>query len=247
MELYQAFVLGLFQGLTEFLPVSSSGHLVIGQKLFHLSQPPVFFDILVHMGTLLSIVIYLRRRLLKFYFNSRHWPLIIIGSIPAALAGFFLNDYLITVFDSLTLVGFCLLFTALLLFSTRLIKTNQKDLDQLTGRDALAVGLLQALALLPGISRSGSTITAGLWRGLKHESAFLFSFFLGLPAMLGAFILQLPDLSKNHIQLLPSLLGLITALISGLLALKILEKILISRKLFYFAFYCLLAGFWILI
>ncbi len=246
MGLYQAFVLGLLQGLTEFLPVSSSGHLVIGQKLFNLSGPPVFFDILVHMGTLLSIVIYLRRRLFKFYFNPRHWPLIIIGSAPAALVGFFLNDYLTTVFDSLTLVGFCLLFTALLLFSTRLIKNNQKNLDQLTSKDSLAIGLLQALALLPGISRSGSTITVGLWRGLKHESAFLFSFLLGLPAMLGALALQLPDLSKNHIQLLPSLLGLITATVSGLLALKILEKTLASRKLFYFAFYCLLVGFWIL-
>lgn len=247
MELYQAFILGLVQGLTEFLPVSSSGHLVIGQKLFRLAQPPVFFDILVHMGTMLSIVIYLRRKIFKFYLNFTRWPLIIIGSIPAALVGFSLNDYLATVFDSLTLVGVCLLGTAFLLFSTRLVKNNQKDLDKLSLRDALAIGLLQALALLPGISRSGSTITAGLWRGLNNESAFLFSFFLGLPAMLGALALQLTDLSQNHFQLGPSLLGLITATISGLLALKILERALVSRKLFYFAFYCLFAALVILL
>lgn len=246
MELYQAFILGLLQGLTEFLPVSSSGHLVIGQKIFNLSHPPVFFDILVHMGTLLSIIIYLRKKIFSFYFNLRYWPLIIIGSLPAALAGFFLNDYLISVFDSLTLVGGCLLVTAFLLFSTYLVKNNQKDLNKIRPKDALAIGLLQSLALLPGISRSGSTITAGLWRGLKQESAFLFSFFLGAPAMVGALVLQLTDFSSNNVEILPSLLGLITAAISGLLALKILEKTLASRKLFYFAFYCLLLGLIIL-
>lgn len=242
MELHKVLVLGLLQGLTEFLPVSSSGHLVVAQKLFNFSQPPVFFDILLHLGTLISIVIYLRRKIFKFYLNFYNWKLIIIGSLPAGLIGFFLNNYLITIFDSLTLVGFAFLVTAFLLFSTRVVKNNQKSLNQLTIKDALAVGLLQALALLPGVSRSGSTITAGLWRGLKNKQAFFFSFLLGLPAMFGALALQLTDLPQNRISLLPGLLGLITAAISGLLALKILEKVLTSRKLFYFAFYCLFAG-----
>jgi len=247
MRVSQAVFLGLVQGLTEFLPVSSSGHLVIGQKLLKLSHPPVLFDILVHCGTLLAIVFYFNKRLINFYKNINNLKLIILGSIPAALLGLLLNDYLETTFNSLLLVGLSLLATAGLLFSTRLVKKTNKDKEQLKAKDSFIIGCFQALALLPGISRSGSTIVSGLFRGLKKESAFLFSFYLGAPAMIGALILQVPNFSENSNQLGMGLIGLITAMFSGLLSLKLLEKVVIKGKLSYFGIYCLILGVAVLI
>ena len=176
MTLFEAIFLGLIQGLTEFLPISSSGHLVIGQKLLGLEHPAVLFNILVHFGTLLAIILYFNKRIINFYKNFNNLKLIFIGSIPAVLVGFFLNDYLEALFDSLFLVGFCLLITAGLLFLTSFVKKADKDFSKINLATSFRIGCLQALAILPGVSRSGATISAGLWRGLKKETAFAFSF-----------------------------------------------------------------------
>lgn len=242
MTCFQAFILGLLQGLTEFLPISSSGHLVIGQKLFRFSQAPVLFDILVHCGTLLAIIFYFNQKMVVFYKRIDNLKLIVVGSIPAALAGFFLNDYLEAVFNSLLLVGLSFLGTGFLLFSTVLVKKLTKSFSQLKIRDAFIIGLFQSLALLPGISRSGSTIISGLWRGIKRKTSFSFSFYLGAPAMLGALLLQLPDLAENGDQLRMGLLGLISAAGSGFLSLKLLEKTVLKGKLSFFAVYCFILG-----
>jgi undecaprenyl-diphosphatase len=242
MGVFQAIFLGLLQGLTEFLPISSSGHLVIGQKLLGLNQPPVFFDILVHLGTLLAVVFYFNKRIIKFYQKFDNLKLIFFGTLPVALLGFFLNDYLETIFDSLLIVGLCLVVNAALLFSTLFIREEKKQISQLNSFDSLPIGCLQALALLPGISRSGSTIVAGLRRQLKRESAFAFSFYLGAPAMLGAAILQIPEMFKNSDHLATAFIGLVTAFMSGLISLKMLEKIVFKGKLFYFGAYCLVLG-----
>lgn len=247
MTLFEAVFLGLIQGLTEFLPISSSGHLVIGQKLLGFEYPPVLFDILVHCGTLFAIIFYFNKRIINFYKNFKNLRLIFIGSLPVVLIGLFLNDYLEALFDSLFVVGLGLLITAGLLFLTNFVKKPDKDLFQLDWTTSFKIGCLQALAILPGVSRSGSTISAGLWRGLKKETAFAFSFYLGAPAMVGALILQIPDILDNGSQMRIGLVGLITAAISGFFSLKILEKVVLKRKLSYFGVYCLSMGMLVLI
>jgi undecaprenyl-diphosphatase len=178
MSYPQAFVLSLVQGLTEFLPISSSGHLVILQKLFGFEKPPVLFDILVHVGTLGAILFYLKDELLVAFRKIKVWWLVILGSIPAGFVGVFLNRKVETLFSSLDLVGWSLLVTAVLLFSTKRVGKLSKSVEKLSPTDAIFVGLFQALAILPGVSRSGSTIVAGLWRNIDRQAAFRFSFFI---------------------------------------------------------------------
>ena len=179
MTLFEAVFLGLIQGLTEFLPISSSGHLVIGQKLLGFEYPPVLFVILVHCGTLFAIIFYFNKRIIVFYKSYNNLRLIFIGSLPAVLIGLFLNDYLEALFDSLIVVGLCFFITAGLLFLTNFVKKANKDFSKIDGITSFKIGCLQALAILPGVSRSGSTISAGPWHGLKKETAFAFSFYLG--------------------------------------------------------------------
>lgn len=244
----QAIFLAIIQGLTEFLPISSSGHLVISQKLLGL-KPPILFDILVHVGTLGAIIIYFWKPLLKI--SKQTVSMVVIGTTPAAVAGLFLQRYIAQIFDSLRLVGMALLITAGLLFSSCQFKSLNKQKKQfkyLKWWDALFIGVLQALAILPGVSRSGSTIVAGLWRGLKQDTAFQFSFYLAIPAILGALTLQIPDLINGQVNYLSQgILGMIIAGIVGYGALKILEKTLISAKLWIFGIYCLVLGIIILL
>lgn len=256
MSYPQAIFLAVVQGLTEFLPISSSGHLVIFQKLFNFSQPPVFFDILVHMGTLGAILFYFKKQLisiLRGIFKRKDselkiFYLVIIGSLPAGVIGFFLQNYIEQIFDSLRLVGLSLLITAGILFSSKFIKAPGKDFKYLNWKNALFIGFFQALAILPGVSRSGSTIVSGLWQDFKRETAFLFSFYLAIPAILGALVLQIPDLSfQSYAYLSEGLLGMIVAGIVGYFSLRILEKTLKSAKLHWFGVYCLVLGLIVLI
>lgn len=246
MGFYQATLLAVIQGLTEFLPVSSSGHLVILQKFFQFSQPPVLFDILVHVGTLGAVVVYLRKDLLKI---SRHtiW-LVIIGTIPAVVVGLFLQKYIGQIFNNLKLVGLSLLVTAGFLFSTKRLKLFKRQFDKLQWQDALFVGVFQALAIIPGISRSGSTIVIGLWQKFDRETAFRFSFYLAIPAILGALALQTPDLIYSPGAYLgQGILGMLIAGIVGYGALKIIENFLLQAKLWLFGIYCLFLGLLLLL
>lgn len=256
MTYVQAIILAIVQGITEFLPISSSGHLVILQKFFNFTQPPVLFDILIHVGTLGAIIFYLRKQLIAIYrgFLGKERPEIdiifkvLIGSIPAAIMGFLLQNYIEQIFDSLRVVGLSLLITAGLLFSTKFIKKNKKDLKYLNWKNALLIGIFQAMAILPGISRSGSTIVAGLWRNLKRETAFLFSFYLAIPAILGALFLQIPDLIYSPCSYIgQGILGMLVAGIVGYLSLGILEKALKTARLHFFGIYCLIVGLLLLI
>lgn len=254
MSYPQAIILAIIQALTEFLPISSSGHLVIFQKLFGFSQPPVVFDILVHLGTLGAIVFYLRKRLARILdglagMEKESWRLIwlvIVGSMPAALIGLFLQRYMGQIFDSLRLVGVSLLITSGWLFSSRRINKKFKKfkcLRDLKWKDAFFIGLLQALAILPGVSRSGSTLVAGLWRKLDQETAFHFSFYLAIPAIIGATVLQIPELVEREFNCLnQAVLAMFVAGVIGYFALIFLRKVLLGRKLWLFGFYCFLLG-----
>ena len=241
----QAIFLAIIQGLTEFLPISSSGHLVIFQKLFGL-KPPVLFDILVHVGTLGAIIAYFLKPLLKI---SKHTLLlVIIGTIPAIVVGLFLQRYITQIFDSLKLVGVTLLMTAGLLLVSKRFKLLNRRFKYLKWQDALFVGIFQVLAILPGVSRSGSTIVAGLARKLDRETAFRFSFYLAIPAILGALTLQIPDLIGGQVNYLSQgILGMIIAGAVGYEALKILEKTLLGAKFWLFGIYCLVLGIVILL
>ena len=241
MTIAQAFFLGLLQGLTEFLPVSSSGHLVIGQHFFGFDQPPVVFDILVHLATALAIIIVMFPVLKKLRFN--YLKLLFIASIPAGIIGLFLNSAIEQLFSSLVLVGLALLVTSAILFFTRFYQSSSKP-KQLTMPDAIVIGLFQALAIVPGISRSGSTISAGLFRHLNPVVAFEFSFLLSLPAIFGAQLLQLPHLNLTHP--LPLVIGFITAFVSGIISLLTLKKLVIKNKLNLFSWYCLFLGSFLL-
>lgn len=260
IELIKAAILGIVQGLTEFIPVSSSAHLVIAPWLFGWKPPSLLFDTMLHWGTLLSLLVVFwrdfwviavavvqsiwRRSLADP--NARLGWFIVAGSIPAAVAGLFFKDFIESLFASPLAAGLFLLVTAFFLWGSEQLAARQRNprtLGQLTWMDTLVVGVMQAVALAPGISRSGSTIAAGLVRNVRRDEAARFSFFLGTPAFLGAGLLQLVDVLRSDAGLatseLPMLaLGLIVAAVTGLLAIRFLLNYLRTRTLYPFAIYC---------
>ncbi len=256
MSFFEVLFLAIVQGLTEFLPISSSGHLVIFQKILGFSKAPVLFDVLLHVGTLGAIIFYFRKGLEQIISGLTQkkkesvntlW-LVFLGTIPAALVGGLFEKQISSAFNSPQTVGLTFLATAGLLFSTRLIKHQNKCFNQLKWFDALFIGIFQAAAILPGISRSGSTISSGLWRGFSQETAFTFSFYLAIPAIFGALILEARDLfSYSQTELIQGVAGMIIAGIVGFFALKVLEKVLKSTKFFWFGIYCLVLGIIILL
>lgn len=250
MNFVQALFLAVLQGITEFLPVSSSGHLVIFQKLFGFKEAPLFFDILLHVGTFASIVAYFRRPLfglLKFEKKDRRFiSLIILGTVPAVLVGLLAKNQIESSFNSLKMTGISFLISALFLISTKWVnqinKAN-KEITDIKAKDAFIVGIFQAVAILPGVSRSGSTITGSLWQGFSSKTAFVFSFYLAMPAILGAAVLEIKDITAfSTSELWLGFLGLTVSALVGYFALKFLDKILKSAKIWYFSFYCLVLG-----
>ena len=235
MSIWQAIVLAVIQGVAEFLPISSSGHLVIVQKLMGLSTPPVAFDIWLHVATLGAIFWWLGRSL-KLSISS--WKLVIVGSIPAGVAGILIQPYLENIFNSLTVVGAGLLVTGIVLLATKFGNKNQL----LGYKTALLIGAAQAVAILPGVSRSGSTIATALMLGVSRQEAMRFSLLLAVPAILGAQALEIDNLFNNGTSLEINIVGGAVAFIVGLAALQFLSKILQHKKLHYFGWYCLIVG-----
>lgn len=247
MNLFQAIILAITQGITEFLPVSSSGHLAVLQILWNLPKTSIIFDTLLHFGTLGAILAVFWQEI-KEIFYSKNWQLIkliIIGTIPAAIFGFFFQTRIEQTFISLKFIGFSFLITALFLLST---KSSKAQKDTISWLDALIIGIAQAIALFPGISRSGFTISAGLLRKLKPEIAYRFSFLLAMPVILGAVILQLPTLiQQGKNSYLMGGIGMLISFFVGIISLKILEKILKKGKLFWFSLYLIMLSMVILI
>ncbi len=243
--------MAVVQGLTEFLPISSSGHLVIFQKFFGFDQPPVSFDILLHLGSLLAIFLFLKDQIFRLILNFKNeWRLIlaiVIGTFPAALLGVGFKKEIEATFDSLALVAVFYLVTAALLFSTRLIRNKkQKKLSQISPLEALLLGIFQAIAVFPGISRSGSTIVGGLWQNFSPEAAFQFSFLLAIPAILGATVIEAREMT-NQINFFYGGLAMIISVATSLLSLKFLSKMLKSEKLYLFSGYCFLTSLVLLV
>lgn len=266
MELYQGITLGIIQGLTEFLPVSSSGHLVLGQIFFGITQSQLVFDISVHMGTLLAVlVVYasdIKAMLVSaanFFFkaiffkpvvslfkedeNLQMAGLILIGSIPTAIIGFGLKQFEHVLFTSRVLVGCMLILTGTVLWISRKYYFSENKTNGPGIKKALLIGVCQGIAVIPGISRSGSTIAAGMFLGLDRHKAAKFSFLLSIPAILGAQILSIKDMINNNLSIDPvTIYATITSFITGLIALKILLTLVHSGRFHLFAPYCWLIG-----
>jgi len=226
-------LLGIIQGLTEFLPVSSSGHLVILKHWMNLQDEGVVLEVILHFATLLAIIIFFRRKILE-YATKEKISLIIIGTIPIALIGVLFKDEIQSLFSNYFLVTVTLSLTGLILFMSRNSKENKDNIDL---KMAFVIGVAQALALTPGISRSGITVATALLLGIKRKKAFEFSFILAIPALLGALIINIPDICETTIDIHNLVTGGISAFLSGLFALWIFYKIVRNKDLYLFSYY----------
>lgn len=265
IDLIQAIILGFIQGATEFIPVSSSGHLVIVPWLFGWDKPSLLFDTMLHWGTLLAIFVVFWRdflAMIRAWFQSiarrsladpdaRIAWFIIVGTLPAVAAALLFEDPLEAMFLNPRGVGFFLLVTAALLFFseqwTQRRGQEGRALARMTWLDAIAIGAAQALALIPGISRSGSTIAAGLARGIRRDQAARFSFLLGTPAFFGAGLLQVVKVMGADANLLvgnltPIIVGFVVSAVTGVVVIRFLLGYLRSHSLYIFAAYCVVLG-----
>ena len=255
-------LLALIQGLTEFLPVSSSGHLVLGQHWLGVASPGVYLEVVLHLGTLVSVLIVFRRdvflllraagsMLLAPFVRQRALPdpyrrlvlLLILASVPAALSGIFLGDVFASLFASPRAVGVSLLITgAIVLYSGQ--AQGLRGVKNISVRDALIIGLGQALAITPGLSRSGTTIAVGLFRGLDRDAAVRFSFLMSLPVILGAGLLEVPAALNSELAY-PAwwlMAGAVVSATSGVLAILWLMRLLREGKLRFLAYYVFVLG-----
>lgn len=256
--LVEAVFLGIVQGLTEWLPVSSFGHLVIVQKLLGL-QVPLIFDIALHGGTIVAVFVFFWKEImdilsavLRLDFrsgNGRMALLVLVGSVPVALVGFLLYDALVPIFDSLLVVGASLVVTGFILYSTKFFSgegTREEERERDIGfKDSLVIGISQAASILPGLSRSGLTISSALFRKIGKRQAFAFSFLLAIPAIVGANLFELyKDAGSEGVAAvgIETLLGAATAAIVGYASLKVLDDILERGRFHMFAYYCWFAG-----
>lgn len=256
MNWFQALILGLVQGLTEYLPVSSSGHLAIGAALFGVDgEDNLAFTVLVHVATVLSTLAVLWKEidwilkgLFKFQMNeeTKYFINIVISMIPVGIVGVFFKDTVEEVFGSgLLIVGLMLLLTAVLLTFSYYAKPRQKE--RISLKDAFIIGLAQACAVMPGLSRSGSTIATGLLLGNKKESLAQFSFLMVIPPILGEALLDVLKGLKGeeafgNVDALPLFVGFVAAFISGCVACKWMINVVKKGKLIYFGIYCAIAG-----
>jgi len=250
MLLYQIIILAVVQGFTEFLPISSSGHLAILQNLWNIKEGAIVLDTILHLGTLGAILFFLRKEIIQI-FKEKNWRLIfliIIASLPAAIIGFLFQNKIESAFSSLKFIGIAFLFTALILFLTKFVKQSNQPLKEMHWFQALKIGLGQALALFPGISRSGLTLSSGLFVGLKKEDSYRFSFLIAIPVILGATLFKIKDVSGQMLNYWPLLLlGLLISFTTGLISLKIVKKVIIDNKLAYFSIYLSILGILLLV
>lgn len=268
MDIIHAIIIGLVQGLTEFLPISSSGHLVLMPQLLG-AESSLVFDTILHVGTLLAIFICFWEdivKIVKAFFDSlsdipkgRLVPeirkndykklawLLIIGNVPAGIVGILLKDYIEVAFSSVLMVGIFLLVTGGLLYFSEWIAAQveerwRRGIDKLTLIDSLIIGVAQAFAILPGISRSGSTIATGLFLGLKRDLVAEYSFLLSIPAVAGAALLQVKDISTIDMSAGALLGGFLAAAVSGYFAIKVVMNLIQNKSLKIFAYYCWVIG-----
>jgi len=252
MEIWQAVILGLVQGIAEFLPISSSGHLVILQNLFGINQPGVTFDIVLHIGSLCAVFAVFWRDILLLVKNpfQKMTLMLIIGTIPVVVVGYALRGY-IELFQQSVYLAAAFVFTGILLLMADRITQTHKTVKEMTVLDAVTIGCMQAIALPPGISRSGATITGALVSGLTRETAARFSFLLSVIAIIGAGVLEFTDGGPGGVYAgdIPAyMVGFVAAAVSGYFSIRLLLELIKKCQLKYFAYYVFaLAGFLLVI
>lgn len=246
MTIFDGIILGVVQGFTEFLPISSSGHLVLVQDLLGIKQPGNDFEITLHIGTLCSILVVFYNDIKDIVLTvssietKKYILLILIGTLPAVVIGLGLKDFFEQLFDNLIIVGFSLIFTGLVLMSSFYFKRNNKEHSIVT---SFLIGLAQAVAIIPGISRSGMTISCALLLGMSPKQAAKFSFLLAIPVISGAGLLMATDMETGfNMGLSTSLMGLLTSFCIGIISLKWLLGWLEDGKFHYFGVYCFFIG-----
>lgn len=248
MPFWEIIILSIIQGITEFLPISSSGHLVIANHLFGLNNPEtnLLLIVLLHVASLIAILISFYDEIIDIITsNFRVLLLVIVGTIPAGLIGVFLSEYIEQLFTKPLVVGIGLILTGLYMMLSELHwKSTPTSLERATIKQALWVGIAQAVAIIPGISRSGLTLATGLFNDWEKQAAIKFSFLLAIPVITGASLLKLKDFSKLSVsfQPIPILVGFIICLAVSLLSIGFLVKMVRRGHLSYFAWYCLIVG-----
>lgn len=249
MSIFEAIFLGIVQGLTEFLPVSSSGHLVLFQQIFGVECDVMLFDILLHVGTLFAVVVVLWSEIVKILKKpfQKLTGMLVVATIPAVAATLFFEDFITEAFEG-ALLGAGFLATAFVLMLSELISEYGKQKQaEMTYPRALGVGCMQALAILPGLSRSGSTMAGSLMTGVNREDAANFSFLMSIPIILGSVVYQgygmlTEGIAFEQSMLIPSLVGMLCAAVSGFFAVKFMLNLIKKHRLFGFAIYTALLG-----
>ncbi len=247
MNIIQAIILGIIQGAAEFLPISSSGHLVLMQRLFKITEPTFTFDIVLHIGTLVPVVIVFWKDIVKLIKNpfQKMTFLLIIATLPAVFAALFFGDFIDDLFKSGQFLAMGFFVTGVFLMYADFISDGDKREKDISYVDAFFIGCIQAIAITPAVSRSGSTISAALSRQINRETAAKFSFLMSIPAIVGAFAFQLLKIATgkevlHNERLLPIFLGFLAAMASGYLAIKLMLALIKRCKLKYFALYVFL-------
>ena len=267
MSYLQAVFLGLVQGLTEFLPVSSSGHLALLQNFFGITGDDVLlFTVLLHVGTLISVFFMYWRDLIdliKEFFialadlvtgkglrleerpTRKLGLLIIAATIPTAIIGFAFNDFFESLYSNILFIGIGFIITGTMMFLSEKFGSNSRDLEHMNFRNAIFIGIMQGIAICPGISRSGSTLVGGLTTGLKRDFAVRFAFLISVPAIMGSAVLEGKDALEAGIDpsvIGPILAGMAVAAVSGVVAIKAMIKVVSDKKLKYFSYYVWVLG-----
>lgn len=260
----EALVLGIVQGATEYLPISSSGHLVIAQRLLGFDKPALFFDIVLHLGTLVAVIWYYRKDIgnlaretfggLRSLASGHSWKgalgsypgfrfalLIVVGTVPTAVIGLRFEDTFERVFGSVRLVGFMLIVTGTVLLLTRLSRRGGRDATEMSWLDALIIGVVQGLAITPGISRSGITIGVALLLGIERETAARYSFLVSIPSILGALVHRMGGADVG-VGMTALGVGFAAAALTGYICLTLLVRLVKRGRLSWFAPYCFTLG-----
>ena len=270
MNVLQAIILGIIQGLAEFLPISSSGHLAIIQNLFHIeTDTGLLFDVLLHIGTLTAIIVVFWKDIVKLIIEffgiiadfirrfrdpdlivlssayRRFVLLIIVSTIPTAVLGFIGRDFVAYASSTLLIPGIGLIITSILLFICDRIGDGRKGIKKITYLNAFEIGIAQGVATLPGISRSGATIAACLMLGIKKETAVKYSFIMSIPAVLGAAVLELKDAAGTSVEagtVVAYIIGMVVSAVVGYFAIRVMINVVRRKRYLYFSIYCLVIG-----
>jgi undecaprenyl-diphosphatase len=237
MNTLHAILLGIVQGIAEWFPISSSGHLVFFQQILRI-KADILFDLCLHIGSVLALILFFWKDILSITKNIKYIFLIIVACIPTAIIGFVFHDLLSSFFENLLIVGLGFIVTGIILYLTKFAK-GKNDINFFS---SFFIGIAQGIAIIPGISRSGATISAGIFSGVKREQAARFSFILALPAIVGATVFEFARSDVTSFELQPALWGMLASMIVGYFSLGLLMKLIKKGKFHVFSSYCILLG-----